>query len=405
MSIPFLAIALVKGVGSFVHMASHLGNVSQGAAAQAAGEAATGNYSFGNISEGNQQIANTSMLTQSRAASYRAGAFQFVDGRTDMTMMGDGSQVANIGTSNLPVSPNVAESQSAQQSEMAAKSSQKGVNLSKNSAKHLASSYRDMVNLSEHLGHSQSMNDGMSQGISAEQSKDIQKGTQLIQKFAKDNNISVEKAAEALATVSIGKDGFFVSGAMKASTSSADREMYQNAAEFANNENFHEAMKAASQASKNISHNLSDEESRKLAIDVSGSYETGMHERSEAAKSFSQSDSWSQQAMNTRANAASINANYNQQFLEWLADQPADHTDGHIGHRGAAYIIANNPSEAMAYANKFMAQQGLIPQASLHTNPNQLQSDYQTERGHQKYEATQDSLIEVKGQGINSAYQ
>src|SRR6202012_2809932 len=29
MSIPFLSIALVKGVGSFVHLASHLGNVSQ----------------------------------------------------------------------------------------------------------------------------------------------------------------------------------------------------------------------------------------------------------------------------------------------------------------------------------------------------------------------------------------
>ena len=42
-SVPFLAIALVKGVGSFVHMASHLGNVSQGAAAQAAGDVVSGN--------------------------------------------------------------------------------------------------------------------------------------------------------------------------------------------------------------------------------------------------------------------------------------------------------------------------------------------------------------------------
>ena len=61
MSVPFLAIALVKGVGSFVHMASHLGNVSQGAAGHAASDAISGNYNFGNISEGNQQVANTNI--------------------------------------------------------------------------------------------------------------------------------------------------------------------------------------------------------------------------------------------------------------------------------------------------------------------------------------------------------
>eukprot|EP01037_Dinobryon_pediforme_P013635 gene13635-13750_t len=69
-SIPFLAVALVKGVGSFVHMASHLGSVSQGAASMAAGESVSGNYSFGNISEGNRQIANTNML--SHRASFNA---------------------------------------------------------------------------------------------------------------------------------------------------------------------------------------------------------------------------------------------------------------------------------------------------------------------------------------------
>ncbi len=402
MSIPFLAIALVKGVGSFVHMASHLGNVSQGAASQAAGDAVTGNYSFGNVSEGNQQIANTSMLSHSRAASYRAGAFQFVDGRTDMTTMGDGSQVVNIGTSNLPVGINKAESDTSQFSEMASKSYQRGLNYSKSSAKHLSSSYRDLVSLGDNLAQSESLHDGMTKGVSADQSRDIQKGSQLIKKFAKDNNITVDKAAELFGSVSVG-GGKFISGSVggKASVSAADREVYQKAVDYAKSENFHEAIKGAMQASSNLSHNVSDEFSKKLATDVSGSFEKGINERSEAAKSFSESDSWSRQAMNTKANAASINANYNQQFFEWLAAQPADHTNGHIGHRGAADIIARRPEEAMVWGNRFMAGHGLIPQTRLHANPTKIQADYDGETRHQAYKATRDSVDAIRQQGLS----
>ncbi len=180
MSVPFLAIALVKGVGSFVHMASHLGNVSQSVAGQAAGESVTGNYSFGNLSEGNQQIANMNMLTHSQAATYRASSYQMVDGRTDITTMSDGSQIVNVGTSNLPVSLNIAETQSAQLSDMANKTHQNAVNLSESSAKNLGSSYKNMVDLSHAIGHSESLGDAVSQGISGEQSKAIHKTAQLI---------------------------------------------------------------------------------------------------------------------------------------------------------------------------------------------------------------------------------
>src|SRR5690606_12937689 len=114
----------------------------------------------------------------------------------DMTTMGDGSQVVNIGISNLPISPNVSETQSAQESEMAGRSYQRGMNLSKISAKHLSSSYRDLVSLGDNLAQSESFHDGMTKGVSADQSRDIQKGSQLIKKFAKENNITVDKAAE-----------------------------------------------------------------------------------------------------------------------------------------------------------------------------------------------------------------
>jgi conjugal transfer mating pair stabilization protein TraG len=400
MSIPFLAIALVKGVGSFVHLASHLGNVSQGAAAQAAGDAVTGNYNFGNISEGNQQIANTSMLNQSHAASYRAGAFQLVDGRTDMTTMGDGSRVINIGTSNLPISPNAVDTQSAQESQMATKSYQNGLNQSESSSKQLADSYRQLVDLSNNIAQSESLSDNMTKGVSAEQSKTIHTAAQLISGVDHDNQLNTDKSASLSGNIGIGTGKGLISSSLglQSNISASDQDILRAVEKFSTDENFQKAYRDAVHASSNVSHNVSDEATKRLADGVAGSFEKSMAERSEAAKSFQEASAWSQQAMNTRTAAAAINADYKQQFVEWLAEQPADNTQGKIGYRGAANIIASHPQEAIAWGNQFMKDTGLIPAASLSTNPDQLKADYKNEKGHQLYKATKDSLESVRAQ-------
>jgi len=402
--VPFLAVAMVKGVGSFVHMASHLGNVSQGAAAQAAGDAVSGNYNFGNITEGNQQIANTNMMALSRAASYKAGSFQFIDGRAEITTMGDGSQIANVGASKLPVSLNVAETQSAQISEAAGKSYQNGLSKTENSASNFASFYRNLVSLSDNLGKSESMNDGMTQGVSAEQSRNIHKASQLIEKFAIDNHMDSAKAADLFASVEAG-GGIIIKGSAGAKTSltASDRESLQKAESFMKEENFQEAVRESSQAAKNLSHTLSDEASKRLASDVSGSYEKGMNQRAEASKSFSEAESLNQQAMNMRANAASINAQHDQQYIEWLSKQTRDNTHGGtIGFRGAVDMVTRDPSQAAAYASQYMRERGLMPSVSINTNPNQMKSAYQAETGHQAYKPTENYVNDVRQQGSSA---
>ena len=405
-SIPFLAIALVKGVGSFVHMASHLGNVPQGAAAQAAGDAVSGNYNFGNISEGNRQIENTNMMSLSRAASYKAGSFQFIDGRAEITTMGDGSQIANVGSSKLPVSLNVAETQSAQISEAAGKTYQRGLSESESSATSLASSYRKLVSLSDNLGKSESMNDGMTQGVSAEQSRNVHKSAQVIKDFAAQNNISVEKAANVFAEASIG-GGMILKGAVggRTSVNTGDSDLLQKAEKHIKDTNFQEAARESSQAAKSLSHNLSDEHSKRLASDVSGSYEKGMNQKAEASKSFSEAESLNQQAMNMRANSASINAQYDQQFIEWLSHQPRDNTNGgHVGFRGAVDMATRDINQVKAYGAQFMREHGLMPSIPIHTNPNQMKSAYQAETGHQAYKPTENHVNDVKQQGSSSFY-
>ncbi|MFN6414730.1 MAG: conjugal transfer protein TraG N-terminal domain-containing protein [Pseudomonadota bacterium] len=400
MSIPFLCIAIVKGVGSFVHMASHLGNVGQGAASMAATEVTSGNLSFGNISEGNVQISNGSILQRSNAAAYKAHSFSMQDGRVEMTTMADGSQISNIGTSNLPISLNVAESQSNQLSEMASRSYQNAMNLSESSSQHLSSSARSAVSLSDTLSKFESLGDTTSHGISIEQSQAIHHGANLVRDFAKQNQIDTGKSAQILANASFGsgRGGLGGSIGMSGDLSAREQDIYIKAQKFAEDHNYQEAMREAASASQQLSHSITDEKARRLAEEISGSYEHGVNQRSEAAKSFRNAEDYSHQASYTRANSATINYNASQQFGEWLAAQPADNTKGHLGTRGAAHIMAHNPKMAMAYAGRYMAERGLNP-GGISTPPSaQVRSQYDAEQGHQSYAVTKDSLRQVRNQ-------
>ena len=396
MSIPFLCIAIVKGVGSFVHMASHLGNVGQGAASMAASEITSGNLSFGNVSEGNVQISNSSMLQRSNAAAYKAHSFSLTDGRVEMTTMADGSQISNVGTSNLPISLNIAESQSQQLSEMASRSYQNAMNLSESSSQHLSSSMRSAVNLSDTLAKLERSGDTASLGINFEQSQAIHHGANLNKEFLRQNQNNTAKAADMLAKVGGSLGGGSLGAGINLTAS--EQELYSKAQKFAEDHNYQEAMREAAHASQQLSHSLTDEKARRLAEETSGAYEQGMNQRSEAAKSFRTADDYNKQASFTRANSATINYNASQQFGEWLAGQPADNTKGHLGARGAAYIMAHNPKIAMTYAGQYMAERGLNPGGVSSLSSEQLRSRYDAEQGHQSYSVTKDSLQQVRNQ-------
>jgi len=363
MSIPFLCIAIVKGVGSFVTMASHLGNVTQGSASMAAGEATSGNYSFGNIS--------------------------------------DGSQMINVSSSNIPVSLNVAESQSAQLSEMQNQTWQQGLSQSQASSQNVANSIRNSASLNESIRASENAGNSVSQGISTEQSQALSQAQKFVSRFAEQHNMSNEKAASLFAEASI-NGGVFLKGSAggRTSVNSNDQKTLQDAEEVVNSQDYQQSMRASAQAAKSLSHTLTDEKTRNLAADVAGSYERGMQQRQEAAKNFSASENYGRQAMMTKANSASINANHNQQFVEWLSSQKADNTNGTIGKHGAAHIIANDPQKTMGYANNYMAEKGVFPGSPVTSSPASIQQGYNNEIRHQPLAPINDApLYEVQQAG------
>jgi conjugal transfer mating pair stabilization protein TraG len=80
MSIPFLCIAIVKGVGSFVHLAGQMTGASTQAASSASAESVGGNFSYGNVSLGNMQTGNVSQLQRNFNSSLGVGGHKLDTG-------------------------------------------------------------------------------------------------------------------------------------------------------------------------------------------------------------------------------------------------------------------------------------------------------------------------------------
>ncbi len=402
MSIPFLCIALVRGVGSFVHLASHLSNVTQGAAGQAANDAVTGNYSFGNIQEGNRQISNVSMLNHSYAASYRAGSFHQSDGRTDLLTTADGQQVLNVGTSSIPVSINAAASKTAQLSQLSSSHYQKAIANSEASSKNLGSSYRELVDFNHQLSSNQHLSDAVSNGSSVEQTRAIQNASQMIENFGKDHGLTKQQAADIVAEAGAGINlGYYkLSGSTKLSGAAYDQEVYRKAEQLSQSEDFQKSIREAMQASQSLSHSTTNETAKRLAEGISGSYEKSDHYRQEAMKSFRASEDYQRQASHTQAFASTINANYTQEFTDWLSNQPADNTGGKIGKHGAGHIVANEPSLRIQYAEQFLNEKGLLPptprEISQGHHEGRLQQSYEQDHSAEKYPVNRNSMEQVK---------
>ncbi len=100
MSIPFICIAIVKGVGNFVHLASQMTGTSMQAASMAAGEVSSGNFSYGNVSVGNQSYGNVSQLQRNFSSLLSAGGHTLDTGGMQIKNDANGFAVVNRAVSS-----------------------------------------------------------------------------------------------------------------------------------------------------------------------------------------------------------------------------------------------------------------------------------------------------------------
>lgn len=386
LSIPFLSLAVVKGL-SMVNVGSILTGVSQSAASHATHDALTGNYSFGNITTGTQQIANTSMLNHSYAASLRTGSFHQGDGRYDLITSSDGSQILNVGSSNLPIGLNIAETKSSQLSKQASKSYQKALQQSESYSKSMANTLRQTIDLSEHLSNSNQSVDSFSDHQTIEQTTSLNKSVQIIKDFAKDHNISIEQGTNILAMAGIenNKGALGVIGSITGNINSSaqNQEIYHHAKKIAQSEDFQNLLRQSSQLAHNKNFTEHNEQNKKLSDSINKSWDEANNFKEEHHKSFTEAKSYQQQASLVKNASASINANYTQEFVEWFAEQKSDHTNGRLGKKAVAHIIAHNPEIALQYAKDFMATKNISLNEDLildKYSPDNLRTSYNQEK-------------------------
>ena len=118
LSVPFLCIAIVKGVGAFIHLASQLTGATSSAGSAAAGEVASGNFSAANVSLGNSQMGNVSNLQRNMNSLIGSGGHRVDTGGVMITNDAKGFSTSTFAQDSGPNVPssNMANIVSAQES-------------------------------------------------------------------------------------------------------------------------------------------------------------------------------------------------------------------------------------------------------------------------------------------------
>ncbi len=433
LSIPFLCIAMVKGLSSFASMASQLTQVTQGAGTQTIQDALTGNYNFGNIGMSGRQISNTQMLNHSYAASIRSGSFHRSDGQMDVTTSSDGQQIVNMNTPNLPIQLNVSEMLSNQKQEQSTQSYQKALQQSEAYFGSLIDVYKSSVELAKHLNKNKQLTTNTSQGTTVDHTKSLNKMGQIANSFEKTDGVNEQRSAQIttglglalsalppvgpLALVSgfgklLAAAGLALSikGTMAGSANKVTN--HANAEKLVKNEDFQEAFRQTQQALQNKTFGQLDEEGQRLTDVMNQAWEKSQGIRLDANKSFREAEDYQQQSTYLKNSASTVNANYGRVYWEWLINQPANNAIGRLGEDGATYMMNREPHIAMLYAERFLAEQGRAPQKpkDIPDDPKAyFKNNYQNETGHRivpvdeknAYQKMQALKVQASEQGLH----
>lgn len=326
MSIPFLSYALVRGgAGSFVHLASHLGSVSQGASSQAAHEAMTGNYSAGNMHFGTTTMATNSSFRQDHGASYSGDTFTHNDGVMSVQTSADGSVLMNQSASHMRFKMDASQGIASGLNEQAQISHEMGEQAMAASTTSEADSYRQSIDYALRHGQTIQNTDSWGRSETTSQDKAVSKVHSLAKDFAKENKMSTEQAAQLLVNASVGASGDFLSGSIGGQyrSSGEKQELFHKAQKFSQDHRFEEALRNARQSIIEGRYSETDETQKNLADGIAASVEKSHQYREEAHKHHQRSQSYSHVASFAQNKGFSINRDETQEFLEWMAQQPS----------------------------------------------------------------------------------
>ena len=375
MSVPFLAAALAYGVGRATSLASSVLHVGQEAAIGAAREGSTGNLSLGSTQmdthryatlEG-RQVRTSAQVDTDRYSGYTPEGAAY-------TVAADGTAIADaaVATSRLPAAGvRLSESLAASHENRAAQSRSVAENFSAEASAARSAAATDATAMVER--HSRDVNVGTAhaRGVTESESQQAQDLSSHVDRLSEMAGISQDQAATLTAEASLG-GGFGkvvrvgASGRASWRGQTIESEAFNRMRDYAEQHRVLDLWSQVAEASRRYSTATGESELASLEESF-GSNLTRM-ERFEdrASASYQESENWSAQAAEVRAEAQAIDRDLGQPFFAWLAERPG--ADGRpIGVGGAVRLATpQTPEEAETlreYAAEFVSDRLPAPTA------------------------------------------
>ncbi|MCW0323756.1 conjugal transfer mating-pair stabilization protein TraG [Pantoea dispersa] len=378
-SIPVLSFYLTKGAGAIASQVA--GSVISSAAFTTGGQASTtadGNWSFNNMSMDNVSANkfDTNMLRRSGSQSVQTG------NNAMMTQTADGHTVVDTSQaiSNLPVSMRLSSlassgfSEQARQAEQQAQSSLDGYNHS------VTSGFQQLNQLTQQSGNSDSVTQGSDNSVATNISKGSSQMQSAVEGYAKANHISQQEAYSQLSnaavdrSANIGMSGKFdssktlwgkagewalgvsgeVHGGIEGKGSLSEQHGVQGShsagTDLRQDKNsqyvrdFRQGVDMVTSTRLSESGSHTDNQSNSLAQQFAATLNDAKSQYHQYTESSTRSQEFSRMATLSQTQSASLDANYNQEFVDWTTAK----------YGSDAQNILTNVRSAQGAATEFM---------------------------------------------------
>ncbi|HHR6038851.1 TPA: conjugal transfer mating-pair stabilization protein TraG [Providencia alcalifaciens] len=392
-SIPFIALAIVKGLGPAIAQAgNYLGTAINSSATATSSQAADGNWSFNNMQTGN--VSGNKWDTN---ASFRDGQMtrQLSSGATS-TLTSNGQEVVDTSgaMSRMAVSIKGSDAmvsslqQSARHAKATAAASMSAYQSSVNSAWNQASQF------SKQYGNSATDSTTTDSGVSSSQTEGFKKLINATETRAKNDNISNEEAFSKLVSENLdvsstigGKaEGGFslpVIGGAQAYTDGNTRDTdstqssvqdrgarHQDARSEASSQttlDFNEALDMINNSKLSEGTNRHDNQANSEVQQFGATLNIAKNQYEQYSRSTTESQEYSDMASFAQNNSAQIDRNLDQEFASYVRQKAPSDADEILGNTSDMRVA----KERDALAQSFVKER-LLPQ---------LESDYAQNRG------------------------
>lgn len=359
--VPFICIAIVKGISQFMHLSSSLMATGQSAAASASSEELSGNYNTGNVSLDNHSLGNTSMLHQNYNASMSSGNFTQQLGHSSITTDTQGDSIAHIEQSQLPLSMNMAQNMAHSTHQAAAKELSQGHSIMQSVEKSLGSTIENMGTFGKTLSESTNIQEGFTESQQREVGHAMSQVQRAVDHLSKDTGLTKDKTSRLLASIGSPKlaETFFgISGNSENVASSFSSDQIKKAKDISQEYSFDDNLKISAQGMQSLAKHQNSDEVQSFVNNHQSSVAETARQSESAQKHFDESQRLSSEARYMEDNSVTMNRNLNDKFVDWLAHQPpAFRHEGHMGERAALMMISRDPELAQSYAENFQRQQ------------------------------------------------